>query len=354
MEVLQLKLVTAPPKSQQVADFIRDQIHNGEIKPGERLASVRVLAGKFGVGRQVVLSAFEILTKEKLVFSHVGRGTFVSGKTASVRPGRNYRMGFYINRSRVETFYNRNLFLGVSEKAGEAGVTMLLAPDDDGFDLKSWVMRKELDVLLVSGRVDGDFLKILEELAVPFVVMGKYYLPPDINIIEPCEEGVTPKAIRRVWNKFRFKSMGAVLGSSDLRVTQDLISIIKKCAREFPVSCGDKYINCSDEEEGYLQARDIYSGDEHPEALFVTGQAFPGVARYLFERAGDKDFEKPVVITAATDKYNIMYPELVNAVIYTSGRETGNIAIEEAIKLLNGEIKRISYQVQASEFELLN
>ena len=133
-----------------------------------------------------------------------------------------------------------------------------------------------------------------------------------------------------------------------------MISRIKECAREIQIACQDNYFSCSDAEEGYLQAQEIYSVNEPPEALFVTGQAFPGVARYLFERAGDKNFKKPVIITAATDKYNIMYPELINAVIYASGRETGNIAIEEAIKLLNGETEKIEHQIQSSEFEFLN
>ena len=349
-----MKLVTAPPKSQQVADFIRNQIQNSEIKPGERLSSVRALADKFGVGRQVVLSAFEILTKEKLVFSHVGRGTFVSGKTTSVHPGKNYRIGFYINRSRVENFYNRTLFMGASEKAGEAGVTMLLAPDDDGFDLIKWVQRKQLDALLVSGRIDKEFLKVLEKLNVPFVILGKYYLPAGLNTIDPSEDNVIPEIIKHTWEKHEFKSIGAILGSEDLRITKDLISIIKGCAQEIPIACQDNYFNCSNDEEGYLQTQEIYSTNNPPEALFVTGQAFPGVARYLFERAGDKDFKKPIIITAATDKYNIMYPELINAVIYASGRETGNIAIEETIKLLNGETEKIEYQIQSSEFEFLN
>jgi DNA-binding transcriptional regulator YhcF (GntR family) len=348
-----LKLVTAPPKSQQVADVIREQIKSGKIKPGQRLESVRVLAEKFSVGRQVVLSAFDILASEGLVFSHVGRGTFAAGKTAGVVSSKNYRIGFFINQSRVESFCNRNLFLGASEKSGEAGVTMLLAPDDE-FELALWTQRKQLDALLVSGRVNPVFIKTLKKLGIPFVILGDYYLPSGLNVIETCDDNVIGEAMRLAWDKFRFKSVGAILGAADLRVSKELTGVIKTDMTERGVICKAKNFSYSDTEEGYCEAEKMFAKNDAPDALFITGQAFPGVARYLFERNNDKCFKRPVIITAASDKHNIMYPELIDVVIYGSAREMGNSGIEEIIKLLDGKISQIKAQTQYSEFEFLN
>ena len=347
-----MKLVTAPPKSQQVADIIREQIKSRKIKPGQRLESVRTLAEKFSVGRQVVLSAFDILASEALVFSHVGRGTFATGKTAGVVSSKNYRIGFFINQNRVESFCNRNLFLGASEKAGEAGVTMLLAPDDDGFELELWSERKKLDALLVSGRVDPPLLKTLKKLDIPFVILGNYYLPSGLNVIEACDD--ISEALCFAWDEFKFKSIGAILGAADLRVSKELAEVIKTDMKERGVICKAKNFNYSDTEEGYCEAEKMFAKSDPPDALFITGQAFPGVARYLFERNNNKGFKRPVIITAASDKHNIMYPELIDVVIYGSAREMGNSGIEEIIKLLDGKISQVKAQTRYSEFEFLN
>lgn len=348
-----MKLVTAPPKSRQVADVIREQIKSKKIKPGERLEPVRSLAEKFSVGRQVVLSAFDILAAEGLVFSHVGRGTFATGKNIGVFSEKNYRIGFFINRSRVETFYNRNVFLGASEKAGEAGVTMFLAPDDDEFDLALWAQRKQLDALLVSGRVDKNLIKILKKPGIPFIILGKYYLPPDVNVIETCEVDVLGEALRLAWKKFKFKSAGAILGAADLRISKELAGLVKNAMQECGVGCEAGNFTYSDMEEGYSEAKKLLNKNDSPEAVFITGQAFPGVARYLFERSSEKNFKRPVIITAASDKYNIMYPELIDVVIYGSAREVGSAGIEEVVKLLDGRISQVKYQIQKPEFEFL-
>jgi DNA-binding LacI/PurR family transcriptional regulator len=347
-----MELITAPPKSQQVAKVIREQIKGNKIKPGQRLESVRSLAEKFSVGRQVVLSAFDILASEGLIYSHVGRGTFVSGTTGGVVASKNYRIGFFINQSRVETFYNRNVFLGASEKASEAGITMLLAPNDDGFELKLWAKRKELDGLLVSGRVGKPLVKMLKQLNIPFVLIGNYDVPADINVIEAYTGNVIHETMNCLWSKFKYKSAGAILGPADLKASQELAQAIKVSLKELPVECKPENIVYSEMENGYEEANKIFSNDNAPEVLFVTGEAFPGLARYFFEKSNDKNFKRPIIITAIADKYNIMYPELIDVAIYYSAREMGNVGIEKMIQLLDGKISQIKFQVQTSGFEL--
>ena len=348
-----MKLVTAPPKSQQIADYIREQIQRGTIGAGERLESVRKLADRFEVGRQVVLSAFDILSEENLIYSQVGRGTFVKGKAAGVISQKNYRIGFMINKSRVETFFNRNLFLGAAEKAGEAGVTMLLAPFSDEFDIQAWIKAQRIDALVLSGRVDDDFVKYLNGLKIPFLIIGNYYLPAGINVIESNEDCII-EVIQLAKQKFDFKSIGAVLGPADIRSTKDIIKVLRSAAAKYSLLCSDSDIVCSDSEDGYKEMRELAMTANMPDLLFITGQAFPGVARYIFERSAEKSFKRPLIITAAADECNIIYPELIDAVIYGSARVMGNTGIEQIIKLLNGEIESIKYQVERPEYEFLS
>ncbi|MFC3453724.1 MocR-like pyridoxine biosynthesis transcription factor PdxR [Amycolatopsis speibonae] len=57
---------------------LRDGILDGRLRPGERLPPTRELARELDVSRNTVAVAYERLTAEGFLSSHVGRGTFVS------------------------------------------------------------------------------------------------------------------------------------------------------------------------------------------------------------------------------------------------------------------------------------
>ncbi len=78
------KIVTAPPKSIQVADLLREEIQARRLQPGDRLQPARTLAARFEVSKQVVQRSFAILEREGLLESHVGRGTFIAAAGKSI------------------------------------------------------------------------------------------------------------------------------------------------------------------------------------------------------------------------------------------------------------------------------
>lgn len=57
---------------------ILDAVLDGRLRPGDRLPSTRHLANRLGVARSTVTSAYERLTAEGFLASHVGAGTFVA------------------------------------------------------------------------------------------------------------------------------------------------------------------------------------------------------------------------------------------------------------------------------------
>ena len=62
---------------EQLAEQIKKQIINNELKVGDRLPNERELAEQFGVSRTVVREAMKALAMEGLVEVRPGRGTFV-------------------------------------------------------------------------------------------------------------------------------------------------------------------------------------------------------------------------------------------------------------------------------------
>ncbi|MFE2284237.1 GntR family transcriptional regulator [Streptomyces sp. NPDC059443] len=65
------------PPYLQAAEVLRAAIVSGELKPGEQLPSARRLQERFGVASSTVQNALRVLRQEGLVFSVLGRGSYV-------------------------------------------------------------------------------------------------------------------------------------------------------------------------------------------------------------------------------------------------------------------------------------
>jgi GntR family transcriptional regulator/MocR family aminotransferase len=70
------------PVYRQIAEQIRAEIAAERLAAGEKLPTIRELARRLGVNRDTVALAYEALSRQGVVESSVGRGTFVSGGAA--------------------------------------------------------------------------------------------------------------------------------------------------------------------------------------------------------------------------------------------------------------------------------
>jgi GntR family transcriptional regulator len=62
----------------QIKDYLRLNIQNGVFAVNERIPSERKLAEQFDVNRLTVSKALSELAQEGLIYSRVGKGTYVS------------------------------------------------------------------------------------------------------------------------------------------------------------------------------------------------------------------------------------------------------------------------------------
>jgi DNA-binding transcriptional regulator YhcF (GntR family) len=67
-----------PPPTDQIHDQIRGLVRAGGLAAGQRLPSVRQLAGDLGVAPRTVAKAYQALEAEGIVTTSVGSGTRVS------------------------------------------------------------------------------------------------------------------------------------------------------------------------------------------------------------------------------------------------------------------------------------
>ncbi|WP_316741020.1 GntR family transcriptional regulator [Streptomyces sp. MK7] len=66
----------------QAADVLRAAIRDGELRPGERLPSARELQRRFGIASSTVQNALRLLKEEGLIYSVLGRGSYVRAQDA--------------------------------------------------------------------------------------------------------------------------------------------------------------------------------------------------------------------------------------------------------------------------------
>lgn len=74
------------PPYLQAADFLRTGIVVGEYGPGSRLPSARLLQELFGVSSSTVQNALRVLKQEGLVYSVLGRGSYVRSTAPNLPP----------------------------------------------------------------------------------------------------------------------------------------------------------------------------------------------------------------------------------------------------------------------------
>jgi DNA-binding transcriptional MocR family regulator len=75
------------PLYQQLHKHFTELIRSGALRRGERLPPTRELAGLLGLNRTTVSAAYERLETDGLITGQVGRGSYVTGREASITAG---------------------------------------------------------------------------------------------------------------------------------------------------------------------------------------------------------------------------------------------------------------------------
>lgn len=81
-----IDLQSRTPIYEQLYKKVSELILKGELNAGDKLPSVRELAKELGVNPNTVSKAFQLLERDKVIYSLAGRGSFVSNAgTETVR-----------------------------------------------------------------------------------------------------------------------------------------------------------------------------------------------------------------------------------------------------------------------------
>lgn len=326
--------------SEEIADRIKESIFTGRLLPGEKLGSFRCLARRFGVGRQVILSAVRLLNENDLVVTKAKIGTYVNPfldrRLIRDRTKRIGLLNWRISKPSPNAFSIRML-QNVLRTASHHNSEVFWRAEPAAFDPVQWMTEMRLDALLVTGRVDDDLLRTLNHARVTYLVVGNYELTEPANQIRMDLVHDTRVVLRGILNRNAFKNLGVAAGPPDLASTRQLCQGARLAVDDARESWREDLCLCTQQENGYAALEQMMTArNGPPDAVLLTARAFPGAAQYIFEHGLHRDGRKPFLVIDFCDTA-FFYPELVDACIYE--REVlGDIALSRLIDLYYGRL----------------
>jgi DNA-binding LacI/PurR family transcriptional regulator len=166
------------PLYRQISDDLRSRIVSGALPPGTPVGSQEELAREYSVSLITVKKALADLIREGILFSRVGKGTYVAERAPVFTLTRTRAIGIVL-RDLSSPFFSL-IVKGVEHAASRAGFTMLLSTSADEAEREEQQIRHFVD-LGVSGLVIASMthvyeatpaLRELQRRGVPFVMVS--------------------------------------------------------------------------------------------------------------------------------------------------------------------------------------
>ncbi len=176
------------PLHRQVADIIRTEISSGNLHVDDQLGSHRLLAQKYGVSLITIKRALNDLIQEGLLYSRVGKGTFVQQKSSGKVLLGTKNIGLVL-RDLKSPFFSLILH-SVEAYASSKGYNLLISNSAEKFDKEELLVRHFYDIG-VSGIILASMtheytapsaLRKILELDFPCVTVS-YVKDPDIYFV---------------------------------------------------------------------------------------------------------------------------------------------------------------------------
>ena len=126
--MLSLNYRDGRPIYEQVRDGLRRLIISGAIPPGDKLPSVRALAGQLAINPNTIQRAYEALEQEGYAYSVPGKGSFAA-LPMDVNAGRREEL-----LAKFDSIAQELRYLGMTAEELAARVTRAAAAERDGRD----------------------------------------------------------------------------------------------------------------------------------------------------------------------------------------------------------------------------
>ncbi|MCJ8185433.1 GntR family transcriptional regulator [Lactiplantibacillus pentosus] len=114
------------PYYEQLVMQIKQQIVQGRLRPGDKLPSIRAMAVEMHLNPNTVSKAYQILERQRAVYTVKGRGTFVSESSQTIADLR----AVDDLQERLRSLLTEAQFLGISAQQVQTWVTAAYQKED--------------------------------------------------------------------------------------------------------------------------------------------------------------------------------------------------------------------------------
>lgn len=120
------------PIYRQIADYYYQKISNGELRPGDKLPSVRETAQSLRVNPNTASRSYLEMDREGVTFTRRGQGTFVTEDEEVVR-----ELRVQLAQSHIQELIDYLHKLGFSDNQIKDQLHSLLEAQEDGSDAEN-------------------------------------------------------------------------------------------------------------------------------------------------------------------------------------------------------------------------
>lgn len=199
-----------------LVDWLRNKIGAKEFRPGDKLYSENDLGEMFGLSRQTVRHAIDILEKEGLVRRVRGSGTYVEGRRGNTR---RRTMNIAVISTYVDSYIFPPTIQGIEHTLSAAGYTTQIAFTNNHVDDE----RKILERILEKDNVDGviveatkgalpspnlKYYRELRERQVELLFFNCRYPGLDAPLVALDDEGIARTAVNYLISRGHQKIAG--------------------------------------------------------------------------------------------------------------------------------------------------
>ena len=335
------------PLYQQIADDITNQISSRRLKIGDRLETQSELAQKYNVSLITIKKALSDLVQRGMLFTRVGKGTYVAEKPNFVDFSKHRTIGLVL-RDLSSPFFSK-VVQGIEEITSENGYDLLLSSSSNMAEKEENQIRHFLD-LNVSGLIIASMTHIYKPTPIirklhqenfPYVMVS--YIEDENTYFVGTEHEKGGFIAAEHLIKLGYRRIGYINGEEGNLAGEKRKKGFLRALQEQDVPFNKKYEfrlrlrgEWNDYKSGYEIGEHFISIEEKPEAMFV----YNDLSALGFERAVlDNGLKVPddVAIIGYDDIKRGVIAAVPLTTIHQPTSRISKIAFETVVKQIEGE-----------------
>lgn len=329
----------------QIVDSIKDKISSGILKAGDQISSHNELAQEYGVSLITVKKALTELIHEGVLFSRIGKGTFVARPAVAVDFARHRTIGLVL--SDLKNPFFSLILQSVEQKISENGYNLLLSNSSKQIEKEESLIHRfrniGVDGMIIASSSHiyraTDTIRKLKDENFPFVMVS-YIEDEDIYYVGSDHEQGAFMATEHLIQQ-GYERIGYISGEAGNLLAQLRLQGYRRALEHYGKIFRDDFIfplpmKFKDYDSGYQIGQQFFQMPDRPDALFV----YNDLSALGFEQAVlDQGYHIPddVAIVGFDDIERGKYAPVPLSTIHQPTDEIGQMAYQKLMKIIDNE-----------------